>query len=71
MYRQHGRRLAWVSGTAIFPITTRKSSKIKPQAKITWSYVSSVPYNVNLPVANAAGALAMTFLNLGNGNQES
>jgi len=36
--------------------------------QITYSYINSVPYNVNLPVANAAGALAMTFLNLGNGN---
>ncbi len=34
----------------------------------TWSYVNSVPYNVNLPVTNAAGSLALTFLNLGNGN---
>jgi type IV pilus assembly protein PilQ len=34
----------------------------------TWEYINSVPYNVNLPVSNAAGSLALTFLNLGNGN---
>jgi type IV pilus assembly protein PilQ len=33
-----------------------------------YSFVNSVPYNVNLPVTNAAGSLALTFLNLGNGN---
>ena len=32
------------------------------------SFTNSVPYNVNLPVSNPAGTLAMTFLNLGNGN---
>ncbi len=32
------------------------------------SFINSVPYNVNLPVSNPAGTLAMTFLNLGNGN---
>jgi type IV pilus assembly protein PilQ len=31
-------------------------------------FINSVPYNVNLPVSNPAGTLAMTFLNLGNGN---
>ncbi|MDW8311898.1 MAG: type IV pilus secretin PilQ [Burkholderiales bacterium] len=31
-------------------------------------YINSVPYNVNLPVSNAAGTLALTFLNLGNNN---
>ena len=35
---------------------------------ITGTYINSVPYNVNLPVSNPAGTLAMTFLNLGNGN---
>ena len=35
---------------------------------ITGEYINSVPYNVNLPVSNPAGTLAMTFLNLGNGN---
>jgi type IV pilus assembly protein PilQ len=34
----------------------------------TWENINSVPYNVNLPVTNAAGSLALTFLNLGNGN---
>ncbi|MGL5003006.1 MAG: type IV pilus secretin PilQ, partial [Casimicrobium sp.] len=34
----------------------------------TYSYINSVPYNVNLPVANATGSLALTFLNLGNNN---
>ncbi len=34
----------------------------------TWENINSVPYNVNLPVSNAAGSLALTFLNLGNGN---
>lgn len=33
-----------------------------------YSFINSVPYNVNLPVTNAAGSLALTFLNLGNGN---
>ena len=32
------------------------------------TFINSVPYNVNLPVSNPAGTLAMTFLNLGNGN---
>lgn len=35
---------------------------------IIGEYINSIPYNVNLPVANPAGTLAMTFLNLGNGN---
>jgi type IV pilus assembly protein PilQ len=35
---------------------------------VTGEYINSVPYNVNLPVSNPAGTLAMTFLNLGNGN---
>ena len=35
---------------------------------MTGEYINSVPYNVNLPVTNPAGTLAMTFLNLGNGN---
>ena len=35
---------------------------------ITGEFINSVPYNVNLPVSNPAGTLAMTFLNLGNGN---
>jgi type IV pilus assembly protein PilQ len=35
----------------------------------TYSYANSVPYNVNLPVTGAnAAALALTFLNVGNGN---
>ena len=34
----------------------------------TGTFINSVPYNVNLPVSNPAGTLAMTFLNLGNGN---
>ena len=36
--------------------------------RITGEFINSVPYNVNLPVSNPAGTLAMTFLNLGNGN---
>ena len=32
------------------------------------TFINSVPYNVNLPVSNPAGTLAMTILNLGNGN---
>ena len=35
---------------------------------VTGTFINSVPYNVNLPVSNPAGTLAMTFLNLGNGN---
>jgi len=35
---------------------------------LTGEFINSVPYNVNLPVSNPAGTLAMTFLNLGNGN---
>ena len=35
---------------------------------VTGEFINSVPYNVNLPVSNPAGTLAMTFLNLGNGN---
>ena len=35
---------------------------------IVGTFINSVPYNVNLPVSNPAGTLAMTFLNLGNGN---
>ena len=35
---------------------------------IIGEFINSVPYNVNLPVSNPAGTLAMTFLNLGNGN---
>ncbi len=45
--------------------------RTKPDAttgQITGEFINSVPYNVNLPVANPAGTLAMTFLNLGNGN---
>ncbi len=45
--------------------------QVKPDSStgaLTGSYVNSVPYNVNLPVSNPAGTLAMTFLNLGNGN---
>ena len=45
--------------------------RTKPDATtgaITGEYINSVPYNVNLPVSNPAGTLAMTFLNLGNGN---
>ena len=45
--------------------------RIKPDAQtgtLTGEYINSVPYNVNLPVSNPAGTLAMTFLNLGNGN---
>ena len=36
--------------------------------RVTGEFINSVPYNVNLPVSNPAGTLAMTFLNLGNGN---
>jgi type IV pilus assembly protein PilQ len=44
-------------------------TRIKTEEGVrTWEYVNSVPYNVNLPVSNAAGSLALTFLNLGNGN---
>ena len=45
--------------------------QVKPDATAggrTGSFINSVPYNVNLPVSNPAGTLAMTFLNLGNGN---
>jgi type IV pilus assembly protein PilQ len=45
--------------------------RIKPDTTtggLTGEYINSVPYNVNLPVSNPAGTLAMTFLNLGNGN---
>ena len=45
--------------------------RTKPDAttgRVTGEYINSVPYNVNLPVSNPAGTLAMTFLNLGNGN---
>ncbi len=45
--------------------------RIKPDqqtGQLTGEYINSVPYNVNLPVTNPAGTLAMTFLNLGNGN---
>jgi len=45
--------------------------RIKPDTLtggVTGEYINSVPYNVNLPVTNPAGTLAMTFLNLGNGN---
>ncbi len=45
--------------------------QVKPDTTtggLTGSYINSVPYNVNLPVSNPAGTLAMTFLNLGNGN---
>ena len=45
--------------------------QVKPDAASggrTGSFINSVPYNVNLPVSNPAGTLAMTFLNLGNGN---
>jgi type IV pilus assembly protein PilQ len=45
--------------------------RIKPDTTtggVTGEYINSVPYNVNLPVSNPAGTLAMTFLNLGNGN---
>lgn len=45
--------------------------RIKPDTTtggVTGEYINSVPYNVNLPVTNPAGTLAMTFLNLGNGN---
>ncbi|TAG48594.1 MAG: type IV pilus secretin family protein [Betaproteobacteria bacterium] len=40
----------------------------KETGGIIGEYINSIPYNVNLPVANPAGTLAMTFLNLGNGN---
>jgi type IV pilus assembly protein PilQ len=46
-------------------------TRIKPDKEtgaLTWEFINSVPYNVNLPVTNPAGSLAMTFLNLGNGN---
>jgi type IV pilus assembly protein PilQ len=44
-------------------------TRIKTEEGVrTWEYINSVPYNVNLPVTNAAGSLALTFLNLGNGN---
>ena len=45
--------------------------RTKPDATtgaVTGEFINSVPYNVNLPVSNPAGTLAMTFLNLGNGN---
>ena len=45
--------------------------QVKPDATTgvrTGTFINSVPYNVNLPVSNPAGTLAMTFLNLGNGN---
>ena len=45
--------------------------RTKPDAatgRVTGEFINSVPYNVNLPVSNPAGTLAMTFLNLGNGN---
>jgi type IV pilus assembly protein PilQ len=35
---------------------------------ITGQFINSIPYNVNLPISNPAGSLALTFLNLGNGN---
>jgi type IV pilus assembly protein PilQ len=45
--------------------------RVKPDKEtggVVGEYINSTPYNVNLPVANPAGTLAMTFLNLGNGN---
>ena len=45
--------------------------RVKPDQQtggMTGEYINSIPYNVNLPVTNPAGTLAMTFLNLGNGN---
>ena len=45
--------------------------KIKPDKEtggVTGEYINSIPYNVNLPISNPAGSLALTFLNLGNGN---
>ncbi len=45
--------------------------QVKPDTTtggLVGSFINSVPYNVNLPVSNPAGTLAMTFLNLGNGN---
>jgi type IV pilus assembly protein PilQ len=46
-------------------------TRIKPDTETggrTYEFINSVPYNVNLPVTNAAGSLALTFLNLGNNN---
>jgi type IV pilus assembly protein PilQ len=45
--------------------------RIKPDKEnggVTGEYINSIPYNVNLPISNPAGSLALTFLNLGNGN---
>jgi type IV pilus assembly protein PilQ len=45
--------------------------RIKPDTQtggVTGEYINSIPYNVNLPISNPAGSLALTFLNLGNGN---
>jgi type IV pilus assembly protein PilQ len=46
-------------------------TRIRPDQQtgaLTYEFINSVPYNVNLPVTNAAGSLALTFLNLGNNN---
>ncbi len=45
--------------------------RVKPDQQsggFVGEYTNSIPYNVNLPVSNAAGTLALTFLNLGNNN---
>jgi type IV pilus assembly protein PilQ len=45
--------------------------RVKPDQQtgsLIGEYINSIPYNVNLPVSNAAGTLALTFLNLGNNN---
>ncbi len=45
--------------------------RVKPDQQsggLVGEYINTVPYNVNLPVSNAAGTLALTFLNLGNSN---
>ena len=45
--------------------------RVKPDQQsggLIGEYINSIPYNINLPVSNAAGTLALTFLNLGNNN---
>jgi type IV pilus assembly protein PilQ len=53
----------------LFPSNLTASGKT-PSSVAPYSSVtdSSYPLNVNLPIANPAGSLALTFLNLGSGN---
>ncbi len=51
------------------PRDTRTPTPFELASGITWPGYSDAPaLNVNLPVSNAAGALALTLINLGSGN---